>query len=81
MHLAMSTTVPSTVSVAPPKTLSCKPVAVTITSAAISSPETRRRPAAVKHSICPVTMLALPPRTALKMSASGAMHKRWSHGL
>ena len=51
-----------------------------MTSASISSPERRRIPAGVNRSMCPVITRASPSRMARKMSPSGALHTRWSHG-
>ena len=57
-----------------------RPVAATMTSAAISSPEFIRTPPGVKRSIPPVTIETRPLRIAFKKSPAGAMQSRWSHG-
>jgi hypothetical protein len=64
----------------PPTANTFRPVAVTMMSAASSSPEARRRPFGVKRSMRSVTMDARPLCNALNRSPSGTKHMRWSHG-
>jgi cation diffusion facilitator CzcD-associated flavoprotein CzcO len=55
-------------------------VAVTMMSASRCLPDFSLIPLASKLSIWSVTTLALPWLIALKKSASGTRHRRWSHG-
>ncbi len=75
-----STGSPSTVKATSPSTDRSKPVAVTTTSASISSPELTRMPFSVKVSIVSVTIEALPSRSAANRSPSGTIAMRCCHG-
>ena len=75
-----STGRPSTVNRMPPSIWMLSPVAVTTMSAFSSRPDVSRMPVRVKVSIRSVTIEALPLDMALKMSPSGTMQTRWSHG-
>ena len=71
-----STGSPSTVKATPPNRLRSNPVAVTTTSASISSPEDVRIPVAVNVSMVSVTTDALPSRMAVNRSPSGSRASR-----
>jgi len=64
-----------------PMTLSVKPVAVTMMSAASSSPDFSRTPPLVNRSISSVTTEASPRLMAWNRSASGTKAMRWRQGL
>ena len=66
-----STGLPSTVKAMSPITLRLKPVAVTMMSASISSPDFVRMPVSVKVSISSVTIDALPAVIAGEQVAVG----------
>ncbi len=71
---------PSTVTAAPPKATTLRPVAVTTMSAGSVAPEVRRIPSGRKRSMVSVTIEADPREMALKRSPSGTTQTRWSHG-
>ena len=75
------TSSPSTEASTPPIGSRFRPVAVTITSASSSSPDSSRMPVSVNVSTRSVTIEAFPSQIASNMSPSGTRHRRWSHGL
>lgn len=77
---AGSTATPSTSNRAPPKASMSKPVAVTITSASSSRPDSGRMPPSVKRAMRSVTAEARPEAMARKRSPSGTQAMRWLHG-
>ena len=76
----MRTSEPSTANSIPPSGSRFSPVAVTMMSASICSPEASRRPVSVNASIRSVTIEARPSLMASKRSPSGTRHMRWSQG-
>ena len=75
-----STGSPSTANATSPKTDRVKPVAVTTTSAGISSPEETRMPCSVNVSMVSVTIEAVPARRVANRSPSGTRARRCCHG-
>ena len=71
---------PSTVKEMPPSTLRSKPVAVMTMSASSVSPDARRMPVSVKHSMASVTTDAFPSRMQAKRSPSGSTAIRCCQG-
>src|SRR5581483_9959334 len=72
---------PSTTSWMPPIASMFSPVAVTMTSAGSSWPDSSCRPVSVIVVMRSVTIDAAPELTAWNRSPSGTRQSRWSHGL